>query len=59
MILISGLTGHRRRRLHGAQQGVVRQPLRLLLLRSKDDSKDKVLRGRPQARLQEVLRQVS
>ena len=53
------MPGHRRRRLHGAEQGVVRQPLRLLLLRPEDDGQDQVLRGRPQARLQEVLRQVS
>ena len=38
---------------------MVRQPLCLLLLRPEDDRQDQVLRGRPQARLQEVLRQVS
>ena len=53
------IAGHRRRRLHGAEQSVVRQPLCLLLLRPEDDRQDQVLRGRPQARLQEVLRQVS
>ena len=53
------MPGHRRRRLHGAEQGVVRQPLRLLLLRPEDDGQDQVLRGRPQARMQEMLRQVS
>ena len=36
----------------------VREPLRLLLLRPEDDRQDQILRGRPQARLQEVLRQV-
>ena len=36
----------------------VRQPLRVLVLRPEDDRQDQVLRGRPQARLQEVLRQV-
>ena len=36
----------------------MRQPLRVLVLRPEDDRQDQVLRGRPQARLQEVLRQV-
>lgn len=36
----------------------VREPLRLLLLRPEDDRQDQILRGRPQTRLQEVLRQV-
>jgi len=36
----------------------VRQPLCVLVLRPEDDRQDQVLRGRPQARLQEVLRQV-
>ncbi len=36
----------------------MRQSLRVLVLRPEDDRQDQVLRGRPQARLQEVLRQV-
>ena len=52
-------SGHPRRRVHGPEQGVVREPLRLLLLRPEDDSQDKVLRGGPQTSLQKVLRQAS
>ena len=52
-------SGYSRRRVHGPEQGLVREPLRLLLLRPEDDSQDKILRGRPQTSLQKVLRQAS
>ena len=59
MLHSMSFSGHPRRRVHGPEQGVVREPLRLLLLRPEDDSQDKVLRGRPQTSLQKVLRQAS
>ena len=51
--------GDHGRRVHGPEQGVVRGQVRLLRLRPADDGEDQVLRGGPQAGVQEVLRQVS
>lgn len=44
--------------VHRHEQSVVRAPLRLLRVRPEDEPEDQVLRVRPQARLQEVLREV-
>ena len=59
MLNSMSFTGYSRRRVYSPEQGLVREPLRLLLLRPEDDSQDKILRGRPQTSLQKVLRQAS
>ena len=53
------LTGYQRRCGERPEQVLVLSPLRLLLVRPHAEGKVQVLRGRPEARLQEVLRPIS